>query len=354
VGETRTSQARALALPRPPLVFARPRVRRGAIATTALGLVTGVLFLATLMIGSAYVPLPDVLRSLSGIGSNPGTDFLVLDLQLPIALSALLAGGALGLAGAIFQRLLANPLAAPDLIGISYGASAGAVVAILILQLGGLAVSGAALVGALAVAALIYALAWRGGVSGYRLILIGIGTSQFLLGVVFYLVARAELYDAREAMHWLVGSAGRADWTELYVLGAGLCLLVPVAWILTRSLRALELGDESARALGARVETMRLALIAVAVTLVALATAVAGPLAFVGLVAWPVARRLIGSGEGGVLAVAFVGAITVLGADLISQQLLPVALPTGVVTGAVGAPYLLWLLATMNRGGIRG
>lgn len=352
--EIRTSGARALALPRPAFAIARPRLRRAALVTGALGAVTAALFLATLSVGSAYIPLPDVLRSLSGVGSNSGLDFLVLDLQLPVALSAVLAGGAFGLAGAIFQRLLQNPLAAPDLIGISYGASAAAVFAILILNLTGLAISGAALIGALAGAGLIYALAWRGGISGYRLILIGIGVSQFLLGVVLYLTARAELHDAREAMHWLVGSAGRADWTEMYVLAGGLCLLVPVAWALMRSLRALELGDDAARALGARVETVRLGLIAVGVTLVALATAVAGPLSFVGLVAWPVARRLLGSGEGGVLAVSFVGAIIVLTADLISQQLLPVALPTGVVTGAVGAPYLLWLLATMNRGGIRG
>jgi iron complex transport system permease protein len=190
--------------------------------------------------------------------------------------------------------------------------------------------------------------------SGYRLILVGIGVSELMLSLVMYLVARAELHDAREAMHWLVGSIGQAGPGELRALIIALVVLLPLAIALERPLRALELGDGPARALGVRVETARVALIAVAVSLVAFATAVAGPIAFVALVAGPIAGWLLGPAQGNVLAAGFVGASIVLAADLVSQQLLPTALPTGVVTGAIGAPYLLWALVAINRKGRGG
>ena len=172
-----------------------------------------------------------------------------------------------------------------------------------------------------------------------------------MLALVMYMVARAELHDARAAMHWLVGSIGQAGTSEILVLVVALAVLAPLAIALDRPLRALELGDAPAAALGARVEGARLGLIAAAVALVAVATAVAGPMAFVALVAGPIAHRLLGPGSGGLLAAGLVGACLVLAADLVAQQVVPIPLPTGVVTGAIGAPYLLWLLATMNREG---
>jgi iron complex transport system permease protein len=329
----------------------RLRIRRGALVITLLGGLALALFVATLAIGSFYVAPVDVALSVLGLSPNDDINFIVRDLRLPVAASALCVGIALGVAGTLFQRLLGNPLAAPELIGISEGASLAAVAGIVLFTWSGYAISFAALAGALAGALLIYALAWRGGVSGYRLILIGIGVSEMMLALVTYLVARAEIHDAREALHWLTGSIGQAGPSELRALVVVLLILVPVALILNRSLRALELGDEPARGLGVRVEAARLGLVAVAVTLVAFATAVAGPIAFVALVAGPIAQRLLGPTQGSIVAAGLVGAAIVLASDLVAQQVLPVALPTGVVTGAIGAPYLLVLLASLNRGG---
>jgi iron complex transport system permease protein len=325
--------------------------RRAAALTSLLAAIAIALFVVTLAVGSTYVPPVDVLESVLGLAADPGVDFIVRDLRLPIAAAALCVGMALGIAGTLFQRLLGNPLAAPELVGVSAGASLAAVAGIVLFSWSGYVISLAALVGALTGATLIYALAWRGGLSGYRLILVGIGMSELMLALVTYLIARADLYDAREALHWLVGSTGQSGVSELRALALALVVLIPVAAALHRSLRALELGDEPARALGVRVEMVRLALIGIAVALVGVATAVAGPLAFVALVAGPVAQRILGTTEGGILAAAFVGASIVLASDLVAQQVVPVALPTGVLTGAIGAPYLLWLLASINREG---
>jgi iron complex transport system permease protein len=199
-----------------------------------------------------------------------------------------------------------------------------------------------------------YLLAWRDGVTGYRFILIGIGVAVFFDGLVGYVLTRAQLFEARQAMHWLTGSVGQASTTELRLLLGALPVLVPVAMLMQRQLRALDLGDDTARALGVRTELSRAGLLTTAVALVALAVAVAGPIAFVALVAGPIVNRLLGPATGGILAAALVGAALLLAADLVAVHLLPVALPTGVVTGAVGAPYLLWLLATTNRRGAGG
>jgi iron complex transport system permease protein len=155
-------------------------------------------------------------------------------------------------------------------------------------------------------------------------------------------------------MHWLTGSVGQASMSELRLLGGALIVLLPLAVLLQRPLRALELGDDAARALGTRTELSRAGLLAIAVVLVALAVSVAGPIAFVALVAGPIANRLLGPATGGILAAALTGAALLLTADLVAVHLMPTPLPTGVVTGAVGAPYLLWLLATTNRQGAGG
>jgi iron complex transport system permease protein len=328
--------------------------RRELIATAVLGALAFGLFVLTLGVGSTYIPTGDVLESLLGVSSDPGVDFIVLDLRLPIAAAALCVGIALGVAGTVFQRLLANPLAAPEFIGVSAGASLAAVAGIVLFSWSGYGISTAALLGALGGAALIYALAWRQGVSGYRLILIGIGAMELMMALVTYLIARADIREAREAMHWLVGSIGQAGNAELRALAIAVVILVPIALAMNRSLAALELGDDAARGLGVRVESCRLGLLAIAVGLVGFSTAVAGPITFVALVAGPVAQRLLGTTRGGILAAGFVGASIVLASDLIAQHLAPVALPTGVVTGAVGAPYLLVLLVHLNRQGRDG
>jgi iron complex transport system permease protein len=329
------------------------RRRRSAIVTTALAGIAFCLFVLTMMVGSYYVSPIDVITSAFRLRDDPTTDFIVRDLRLPTASAALAVGIALGVSGIVFQKLLGNPLASPDFVGVSSGASLFAVSTIVIFNGSSTMISGSALIGALLTSLLIYLLAWRDGISGYRFILIGIAVSQFMLSVVGYVVSRAQLYEAREAMTWLVGSVGQSGSAELRTLLVALVILIPVALALERPLRALELGDDTAKALGSRVEVNRLALIALSIVLIGLSVAVAGPIMFVALIAGPIAQRLAGS-HGGILAAGFVGAIIVLGADLVAQNVLPTALPTGVITGIIGAPYLIWLLATVNREGRGG
>jgi iron-siderophore transport system permease protein len=329
--------------------LARRRVaRRRAGVSAALGALAFALFTLTLMIGSTWVSPGDVLASLLSLREDPLTDFVVRELRLPTAATALMVGMAFGVAGPLFQRMLGNPLASPDFVGVSTGASLFAAGAIVLLHLGGLWVSGAALLGASVSSLLIYLLAFRGGITGFRFILMGIGVSAFMSSLVGYLLARSQIFDARAAMAWLTGSVGFAGATELRVLTAVLVLTLPLVLVLDSPVRVLELGDEPAAALGLRVEHVRRLLIGVGVLLVGVATAAAGPIPFVALMAGPIASRLLGPARGGVLAAGFVGASIVLGADLVSNHLLPSPLPTGVVTGLVGAPYLVWLLATAN------
>ncbi|MEU8382944.1 iron chelate uptake ABC transporter family permease subunit [Streptosporangium sp. NPDC048865] len=332
----------------------RGRTARIALVTSALTAVVATLFVVTMMVGSFRLTATEVIGSLLGTIDDPSLDFVVLGLRLPTAATALAVGLALGASGTIFQHLLRNPLASPDFVGISSGASLAAVTGIVFLQVGGIAIAGLALGGAVASALLMYLLAWRDGVSGYRFILLGIGVAAFFEGLTGFVLTRAQLFEARQAMHWLTGSVGQASDAELRLLLGALVVLLPLATLLQRQLRALELGDDAARGLGVPTEPARAGLLATAVILVALAVAAAGPLVFVALVAGPIANRLLGPATGGVISAALVGATVLLTADLVAVHLLPVALPTGVVTGAVGAPYLLWLLATTNRQGAGG
>jgi len=332
----------------------RARRRRGIVVTTALAAFAFALFVLTMMVGSYVLSPWDVVASTFHLSADPAVDFIVHELRLPVAVTAVAVGLALGLSGHVFQTLLSNQLASPDFVGVSSGASLFAISSIILFGMSGIAIPGAALLGALTSAVLIYVLAWRQGISGYRFILIGIGVSQLMSSIVGYVIARSDIYEARQAMVWLVGSIGQAGSPELGALLVSLAILLPVVLALQRPLQALELGDDAAKALGTRVEASRLALLSVSVALIAFATAAAGPIMFVALIAGPIARRLYGSAPGGLLAAGFVGAVLVLASDLVAQHFLPVALPTGVVTGAVGAPYLIWLLITTNREGRGG
>jgi iron complex transport system permease protein len=327
---------------------------RSVAATWGTAALAAVLFVATLMIGKADVSVGEVVTSLLGLSDDGGIDFIVRDLRLPTAATALAVGAALGLSGIIFQKLLANPLASPDFVGVSSGASLFGVAGVVIFGLSGIGTSAMALLGATVSAVLIYLLAWRDGISGYRFILIGIGVQSFMIALTGYVISRADLFEVPEAMTWVVGSVCHAGSTELRIVCLVLLLALPAALVLTRTLHVLELGDDTATALGTRVEVSRIALIGVSIVLVGFATAAAGPLLFVALMAGPIAMRLVGGSGGGLLAAAFVGASIVLAANLFSQHVLPEPVPTGVVTGAVGAPYLIWLMVTANREGRGG
>nr|WP_244186302.1 iron chelate uptake ABC transporter family permease subunit [Arthrobacter agilis] len=319
----------------------------------AVGAVVVVLFAANVLLGSYTVTIPDVFRILGG-ADIPGASFIVMENKLPRSVIGVLVGVCFGLAGAVFQTMLRNPLASPDIIGISYGASASAVTAIVLFGAAGAAVSLSALVGAMVVAAAIYLISRRGGVAGYRLILVGIGFAAVLHALVNFLITRTDLRTASEALLWLNGSLNSSNWDRAAVLVAALVVLLPAAAVLSRSLQGLVLGDDAAAGLGLRVEASRLGLMSTAVALAAVATAAAGPVASVAFLSGPIARRLLGNRPSLVMA-ALVGAGIVLGADFIAANLIPGAsLPVGVVTGALGAPFLLWLLATANRSGQGG
>ncbi|MFB2579924.1 FecCD family ABC transporter permease [Herbiconiux sp. P15] len=323
------------------------------VAVTAVLVVLLVTFaVLALMLGDRVLPPGDVLAALVGQGSG-GDRFVVLGLRLPRLVLAVLVGAAFGLAGAVFQSLLGNPLASPDIIGILQGASAAAVGAILLLGWSGLAVSFAAFAGAVLVAALITVLASRHGMAGSRFVLIGIALAFLAQAAIGYLLTRADVRDAQAALVWLVGSLGTVQPEEIAVMAiAGVVLALGLALLAPR-LRMLQLGDEAAAALGVRVVPTRLLLTLVAVGLAAVATAAAGPVAFVAFVSAPIARRLLGGGTRGGAALvtsALVGAVVVSGADIIAQHGLPgLQVPVGIVTGVVGAPILLALLARGNR-----
>lgn len=333
--------------------------------TAFLALAAAGLFATAVLLGSYTVTVPDFFRilaaQLTGGTKIPGASFIVMEHKLPRAVVGGLVGAAFGLSGALFQTMLRNPLASPDVIGIGYGASAAAVTAIVLFGASGAVVSGAALAGALAVAAIIYAIsrrgalgaaAGRGDAAGNRLILAGVGIAAALQAVVSFLMTRADIRTAADALVWLNGSLNAANWARAGILGVALLVLVPAAAVLARPLRILELGDDTAAGLGVRVGCTRLAVVVAAVGLSAVATAAAGPVSFVAFLAGPISRRFVRKPS--LPASALAGVLIVLAADFLAANLAPLVLggtvlPVGVVTGALGAPFLLWLLVTANR-----
>jgi ABC-type enterobactin transport system permease subunit len=300
--------------------------------------------------GDFPIGLADVLRTLVGLGEQTQS-FIVLQLRAPRIVVGLLVGVALGLAGALFQTFARNPLASPDILGITQGASVGAVAAIV---LGGGAgtqfgVPAAALAGALVTGALLLGLAWRSGLDGYRLVLVGIALWSVGSALVDWLLTYAEIHDAASAYVWITGSLNARTWDQAAPLAVSLAVLVPLALATSRALGALQFGDDTARALGVRLPWAQGAVVLVAVALVATAVAAAGPITFVALVVPQIAVRLTGGSRPPLLASAVLGGVLVVGADLVTRTVLPQALPVGILTAAIGAPYLLWLLVRGRR-----
>jgi iron complex transport system permease protein len=216
-------------------------------------------------------------------------------------------------------------------------------------------VAGFAIFGALITSFTMYLLAWRRGVSSYRLILVGIGIGAIATSVTSYLLTKARVEIAQQALIWLTGSLNGRDWSHVRTMAIMLVLAAPATMILVHRLRILQLGDETAYGLGLRVEGTRLALIVVAVLLAAVATAAAGPIGFVAFVAPPIARWLTRSPGPAMVASALIGALVVALSDVVAQHALgSTQLPVGVVTGVIGAPYLMFLLARTNRIGSGG
>lgn len=337
------------------------RLRGGAIALRVerrpfvVGCVLLLLTLAVAIVGVGTGDYPlspgEVISTLVG-GGDSASAFIVETLRLPRVLCALLVGGALGLAGAIFQSLTRNPLGSPEIVGFTWGSAAGAVLVITVIGTStGAVISAGAVGGGLLAAVLVVGLAWRHGIQGYRLILVGIGIGLALRAATEYMLTRARIEDAVSAAVWITGSLNGRSWEQVRPLALALAVLVPLALVLGRTLRALELGDDAARALGAPVERGRVALIVVAVALTAVATAAAGPIAFVALAAPQLAKRITRGSGPGLIPAMLMGALLLEASDCAAQRVWPAQqLPVGIVTGAIGGCYLAWLLASEWRG----
>jgi ABC-type enterobactin transport system permease subunit len=303
---------------------------------------------ASLGRGDFPIGLGDVLRTLAGLGEKT-QEFIVLELRAPRIVVGLLVGLALGVAGALFQTFARNPLASPDVLGITQGASVGAVAAIVLTGGGAIGVPLAALAGALVTGALLFVLTWRTGIDGYRLVLVGIALWSVMAALIDWLLTHAEIYDAAAAYVWITGSLNARTWDHAVPLVLSVAVLIPLALAAGRVLGVLQFGDDTARGLGVRLPLAQSAVVLIAVALVATSVAAAGPISFVALVVPQIAVRLTGGSRPPLLASGLLGAVLVVGADLTTRTVLPQALPVGILTAAIGAPYLLWLLVRGRR-----
>lgn len=305
--------------------------------------------LLTLSSGEYQVPLPDVMRALLGQAEGR-IHMVVVEWRLPRTALALLLGAALGIGGAIFQSLTRNPLGSPDIIGFDAGAYTGALLVIILLGGGYYAIAGGALIGGLLTALLVYALAYSRDVQGFRLIIVGIGVSAMLTALNTWMLLRAKLEVAMAAAIWGAGTLNGLGLDRLGPAMLILAILMPLALLMGRSMRQLELGDDAARALGLNAERTRLALLVLGVALTATATATAGPIGFVALAAPQLARRLTGTAGVAMLPAAAMGALLLASADFLAQRAFaPTQIPVGIVTVSLGGVYFVWLLLREAR-----
>lgn len=334
--------------------FGRPTVRwrrnglrmrldlRTVTVCAALGAVCLLAALAALAVGDFPLSIPQVVTALADRSDFAHT--VVVNWRMPRVLAALTFGAALGVSGAIFQSLTRNSLASPDIIGFSTGSYTGALVVIILVGGSYLQVAAGALVGGMATAAVVFLLTVKRGVQGFRLIIVGVAVAAMLGSFNTWMMLTADLEVAMTAAVWGAGTLNAINWQQagigtLLVLSL-LLALVPLA----RSLRQLELGDDTARATGVAAEPARLALIGIGVALIATVTAAAGPITFVALAAPQIARRLTRAPGISPLPAAFMGALLLCASDFAAQHALSAALPVGVVTVVIGGAYLTWML----------
>ncbi|MFE0145916.1 FecCD family ABC transporter permease [Nonomuraea sp. NPDC059007] len=335
------------------------QVRLRGVVVTFGGLILLVLLMALNMrIGDLPMTVQEVFRDTFD-ASSPA-HFVIMELRLPRALTGALVGAALALSGAIIQSIARNPLASPEILGVTTGASVTVVAGVVVS--GGVhgGVSGLlssvgmpvlALLGGLIGAVIVYGLAWRRGLDGYRLVLVGIGVAAVFTNVKYWLMTIGDVNDTAQAMVWISGSLNGRGWEHVIPVALALAVLIPLTLLGTRSLNALRFSDDTVTALGVRMNLSRALMILAAVLLAAVATASAGPVAFVALASPQIALRLIRSAQPPLLSSAIVGAVLTAGADLLARTAFsPIELPVGVVTAVLGAPYLIYLLIRIRKG----
>lgn len=329
--------------------YTKRKIRMVSVTLILLALTIGLCGIM-LLYGKTSYPLSVVLKVLGG-EEIQGASFTIATLRLPRMICGLLVGLAFGIAGNTFQTMLRNPLASPDIIGITSGCSIAAVFCILVLRMSGSSIYIAAVISGLIVSTIIYLLSKGSGFSGGRLILIGIGIQAMINALISFLLLKSSQYDVPSALRWLSGSLNGMSMKDVPSLFLIVFVFGGIILCLTKPLQILELGDEFATTLGVKINLVRIILILSSVFLIAFATAVTGPIAFVAFLAGPIASKLVGPGAPNVLASGLVGALLVLGADMIGQFAFSTRFPVGVITGILGAPYMLFLLICINRRG---
>jgi len=326
-----------------------PLSRRLLMSCLLLTVSAILLILWSLQRGAVNLDAGQVLAALTGDAPRNIT-LVVTEWRLPRALMALLIGAALGVSGAIFQSLMRNPLGSPDVMGFNTGAWSGVLVAMVLFGQHLTAIALAAMVGGILTSLLVWLLAWRNGIETFRLIIIGIGIRAMLVAFNTWLLLHASLETAVTAGLWNAGSLNGLTWAKTWPSAPLMLLMLVFAGLLVRRMRLLEMGDDSACALGVSVERSRLLLMLVAVVLTAASTALAGPISFIALVAPHIARRLSGTARWGLTQSALCGAVLLLLADIVAQQVfMPYQLPVGVVTVSLGGIYLIALLIQESR-----
>ncbi|MFF1675310.1 FecCD family ABC transporter permease [Streptomyces sp. NPDC058256] len=321
--------------------------------TLLLASATFLMFCVSIGVGDFPIALPQVISTILG-GGERVDEFVIMDLRMPRALAGLIVGIALGVSGAITQSIARNALASPDILGVTGGASAVAV--FLVTVSGGTAaaivnsvgLSAAALAGGLGTGLLVYFLAWRRGIDGFRLILIGISVSAVMEAITTWLLVTADIRDVARAQAWLVGSLDGRSWDEVRVAFWCTLVLLVVVSCVAFQFKPMHFGDEVAAGLGVRYTMVRAVLLLCAVLLAGVAVGAAGPVPFVALVAPQVAMRLARCPTPPMVASGLVGALLLIGADLVARTALPITLPVGVVTAAIGGPFLVYLLVRAN------
>ncbi|MEZ2718982.1 iron ABC transporter [Niallia circulans] len=324
------------------------RRRRFIIVTCLLAIIAFALCCMMLMLGNTIYPVGDVISVLLG-EQVKGASFAVGTIRFPRMVAGVFAGFAFGISGHVFQTMLRNPLANPNVIGITAGSSAAAVFCIIVLHASSTYVSIASIIGGLATVLVIFLLSKGTSFSIGRLILIGIGIQAMLNAVISYLLLIGQHHDVPTAMRWLSGSLNGVKMENIYPLMITVLLLAPIIILLGKQLDMLELGEQTATSLGINTDRTRVVLVISSVLIIALATATTGPIAFVAFLSGPIAKRLVGIGFSSVIPAGLVGIILVLASDLIGQFAFVARYPVGVITGILGAPYLIMLLIRMNR-----
>lgn len=321
--------------------------RKKLLLLIALLLLNAAALLVSAGLGDMYISPIDVIRTLLGNGTEDHT-IVIQTLRLPRIVAAFLVGVSLAAAGAILQGIIRNPLASPDIIGITSGASVAAV-AFITYFAGTVSIKWlpvAAMTGAGITSLIIYAIAWKKGVTPIRLVLIGIGMNFMLGSLTKVMLVLSPITLSSEAYVWLTGTVYGTSWEKVWTMLPWTAFFIPLAMLYARNVNVLQLGDEIATGIGSAVGRHRLVLLMISVALAGSAVAVGGGIAFIGLIAPHMTRRMIGPSFGGVLPVsALIGGLIVVVADLVARTaFIPYDIPVGVFTAGVGAPFFIYLL----------